>query len=201
MTLPTPLELLAVVTSALAVWFSVRRRIATWPASIVAVSAYLVVFVRERLYADAALQIVFLAQSIYGWWAWTGAERRAEPPVRVLGRRWRVATIAGVALAALGAGTLLDRQTDAAAPYWDATASLTSLAANQLLARRVLENWLLWMAADVVYVGLFAWKGLYASALLYVVFFGMCVAGLVGWRREYAVQRRTHPSLEAVVPA
>ena len=108
--------------------------------SIMAVSAYLVVFVRERLVADAA------------------------------------------------------------APYRDAIASLTSFAANRLLARRGLENWLRWMA-DVVYVGLFAWKGLYASALLSVVFFALCVAGLVHWRREYAAQRWTHPRLEAVVPA
>lgn len=185
MPLPSPLELLAVVASALAVWLSVRRRIATWPVSIVAVSAYLLLFVRERLYADAALQIVFLGQSIYGWWSWSSAARRAEPPVLLLSLGWRVATVLGIALGAGAVGTLLDRHTDASAPYWDATASLTSLTANQLLARRVLENWLLWIAADVVYVGLFAWKGLWASAALYVVFMGMCVAGLVRWRREW----------------
>jgi nicotinamide mononucleotide transporter len=184
-TLPSPLELTAVVASALAVWLSVRRRVATWPVSIVAVSAYLVVFVRERLYADAALQIVFLAQSAYGWWAWTGAERRAEPPVRLLSLGWRIATIAAIVLGAGAVGALLDRHTDAAAPYWDAAASTASLTANQLLARRVLENWLIWMAADVVYIGLFTWKGLWASALLYVAFLGMCVAGLVRWTREY----------------
>jgi nicotinamide mononucleotide transporter len=190
-TLPTPLELLAVAASALAVWLSVRRHIATWPVSIVAVSAYLALFVRERLYADAALQVVFLGQSAYGWWSWAGAARRAEPPVRLLTWPWRLAVVAGIAVAALSAGTLLDRRTDAAAPYWDATASFTSLAANQLLARRVLENWLLWIAADVVYVGLFAWKGLYASALLYVAFLAMCVAGLVRWRRELHAARAT----------
>lgn len=192
MPLPSPLELLAVVASALAVWLSVRRRIATWPASLVAVSAYLLLFVRERLYADAALQVVFLGQSVYGWWAWSAAARRAaraEPPVRTLGWRWRAGVVAAVAVAAVAAGTALDRRTDAAAPYWDATASFTSLAANHLLARRVLETWLLWMAADVVYVGLFAWKGLWASALLYVGFIGLCVAGLVRWRRELAAQR------------
>ena len=188
-TLPTPLELLAVVASAGAVWLSVGRRIATWPVSIVAVSAYLVLFVRERLYADAALQVVFLAQSVYGWWSWRAAARRAEPPVRLLSPAWRLATVAGIALLALAVGTLLDRRTDAAAPYWDATASTTSLVANQLLARRVLENWALWIAADVVYVGLFTWKGLHASALLYAGFLAMCVAGFVRWRREHRAAR------------
>jgi nicotinamide mononucleotide transporter len=183
-TLPSPLELLAVLASALAVWLSVRRHIATWPVSIVAVSAYLALFVRERLYADSALQVVFLAQSVYGWWSWSGAARRAEPPVRLLSPAGRALTVLGIAAAALVAGTLLHRYSDAAAPYWDATASLTSLTANQLLARRVLENWVLWIAADLVYVGLFTWKGLHASALLYVAFLAMCVAGLVRWEAE-----------------
>ena len=183
MTLPSPLELLAVVASALAVWLSVRRHVGTWPVSIVAVSTYLVVFVRARLYADAALQVVFLAQSVYGWWAWTGAARRAEPPVRLLSPAWRLAVAVAIAVAAWGVGAMLARHTDASAPYLDATASVTSLAANQLLARRVLENWLLWIALDVVYVPMFVARGLPLFAVLYAVFLVLAVLGYREWRR------------------
>jgi nicotinamide mononucleotide transporter len=181
----SPIEVLAVVATLASVWLSVRRNILTWPTGIIGVSAYFVVFLRERLYADMALQVLFLVQCSYGWWAWHRIEQRAEPPIRTLSRRGRVLVGVGVATAACIAGALLGRYTDASAPYWDATASVLSITANQLLARRLLDNWVLWIIADALYVGIFAWKGLYLSAALYALFLGMVIAGLRRWTREY----------------
>jgi nicotinamide mononucleotide transporter len=181
----TPIEMLAVVATLASVWLSVRRNILTWPTGIVGVSAYFVVFLRTRLYADMALQVVFFVQCVYGWWAWRRIEQRAEPPIRVLSTRGRIAVAFGVAAVASLVGALLDRNTDASAPYWDATASVLSLTANQLLARRVLENWVLWIVADALYVGIFVSKELYLSAALYALFLGMVIAGLRRWSREY----------------
>jgi nicotinamide mononucleotide transporter len=181
----SPIEVVAVLATLASVWLSVRRNILTWPTGIVGVSAYFVVFLRERLYADMALQVLFFVQCSYGWWAWHRGEQLAEPPIRTLSARGRVAVAAGVAAVALIVGTLLDRNTNAAVPYWDATASILSITANQLLARRLLENWVLWIVADAVYVGIFAWKGLYLSAALYALFLGMVVVGLRRWTWEY----------------
>jgi nicotinamide mononucleotide transporter len=181
----SPIEVLAVVATLASVWLSVRRNILTWPTGIIGVSAYFVVFLRERLYADMALQVLFFVQCSYGWWAWHRIEQRAEPPIRTLSRRGRVLVGVGVATAAWVAGALLGRYTDASAPYWDATASVLSITANQLLARRLLDNWVLWIIADALYVGIFAWKGLYLSAALYALFLGMVIAGLRRWAREY----------------
>jgi nicotinamide mononucleotide transporter len=181
----TPIEVLAVVATLASVWLSVRRNILTWPTGIIGVSAYFVVFLRERLYADMGLQVLFFVQCSYGWWAWHRSEQRAEPPIRTLSARGRVLVAIGVAAVAWIAATLLDRHTNASAPYWDATASVLSITANQLLARRLLENWVLWIIADALYVGIFAWKGLYLSAALYALFLGMVIAGLRRWTREY----------------
>ena len=181
----SPTEVVAVIATLLSVWLSVRRNILTWPTGIIGVSAYFVVFLRTRLYADMALQVLFFAQCSYGWWAWRRSDRRAEPPIRTLSARGRAAVAAGVAATAWLAGTLLARYTDASAPYWDATASVLSITANQLLARRLLENWLLWMVADVLYVGIFVWKELYLSAGLYALFLGIVIARLVRWSREF----------------
>jgi len=190
----SPIEGVAVAATLLSVWLSVRRNILTWPTGIVGVSAYFVVFLRTRLYADMALQVLFFVQCGYGWWVWHRGEQRAEPPIRLLSSRGRVALGGFVVAVALLAGTLLDRYTNAAAPYWDASASVLSITANQLLARRVLENWVLWIVADALYVGIFAWKSLYLSAALYALFLGMVVAGLLRWAREYR-------GLEGRVPA
>jgi nicotinamide mononucleotide transporter len=181
----SPIEILAVIATLASVWLSVRRNILTWPTGIIGVSAYFVVFLRERLYADMALQVLFFVQCSYGWWAWHRSEQRAEPPIRTLSARGRMIVVVGVAAVAWIAGTLLDRYSNASAPYWDATASMLSITANQLLARRLLENWVLWIIADALYVGIFTWKGLYLSAALYALFLGMVIAGLRRWTREY----------------
>ncbi len=181
----SPIEILAVVATLASVWLSVRRNILTWPTGIVGVSTYFVVFLRERLYADMVLQVLFFVQCSYGWWAWRRSEQRAEPPIRTLSARGHAVVAVGVAAVAWIAGTLLDRYTNASAPYWDAAASVLSITANQLLARRLLENWVLWIVADTLYVGIFAWKGLYLSAALYALFLGMVIAGLRRWTREY----------------
>ena len=182
------LELIAVAFSLACVIFAARRHIATWPAGIVAVIAYFVVFVSARLYADAALQVIFLGQGLYGWVQWTrGTRGRDEPsPIRVLSPRQRGVLGIVVATAAVSIGAGLARHTDASSPFIDSTVSVLSLAANWLLARRVLENWVLWLTADVLYVGLFLSKGLIASAILYVVFLALAVAGWRSWVRTLA---------------
>ena len=190
----SPLELLAVAASLVSVWLSVRRHIGTWPSGMVGVAAYFVVFLQTRLYADMALQVLFFAQCAYGWWAWRRDARhgtaRAELPIRVLTGRARALLAGGMTAVVVTVGTLLARHTDAAGPYWDAAASTLSLTANQLLARRYLDNWALWIAADALYVGIFTWKRLFLSAALYVLFFGMASAGLRRWARERASEQR-----------
>lgn len=184
----TSIEALAVAASLLSVWLTIHRRISCWPVGLVGVAAYFALFVRERLYADAALQVIYFAQGVYGWYSWHDDECQAAPPIRTLSTRWRLTFMVGLAAVAWGTGSLLARYTDAVAPHWDAAASATSLTANQLLTRRCIENWVLWIAVDVVYVGLFLWKGLYLSAALYGLFFIMAAAGLRRWVHEQRAQ-------------
>jgi len=96
-----------------------------------------------------------------------------------------------VAVGALALGTTLAARTDAALPYLDSALTLTSLAAQWLMTRKVLENWLLWIAVDVVYVPMFISRGLPATALLYAIFLVLAVLGYITWRRSYLNQRTT----------
>lgn len=187
--------------SLLSVWLTIKRRIACWPVGLVGVAAYFGLFLRERLYADGALQIIYFAQGVYGWYSWHRDERQSAPPIRTLSTQWRLAFAAVLAAVAWGTGSLMARHTDASAPHWDATASATSLAANQLLTRRYIENWLLWIAVDVVYVGLFSWKGLYLSAALYALFLAMAGAGLRRWLQERRAQAVMHELVHEVATA
>jgi nicotinamide mononucleotide transporter len=181
------LELLAAITGAISVWLSVRQNIWSWPTAIVNVVLYALVFWNARLYADMGLQVVYAVLSIYGWYEWLygGVGRtqlRVTRTTRPVAARLVLIAAAGSALL----GTLLHRTTDAALPFMDSFLSSTSLVAQWMMTKKLLENWLVWIAVDVLYVGMFLFKGLYLTAGLYAVFLALAVRGYLDWRRSMA---------------
>lgn len=185
------IEGVAVVMTLIGIALTIRQHVACWPIGIIGILAYLVVFIQAKLYADSALQPIYIAQSLYGWWYWSRGGREGEPsaPIVTLGWRARAGVLAATAMTAVAVGAGLARWTDAAAPYADATLSATSLAANWLLARKVLENWILWILVNIGYVLLFWRKGLQLSSGLYLVLLGLAVAGLLEWNRARRTQQ------------
>jgi nicotinamide mononucleotide transporter len=181
----TIVEAVAVGFSLAAVILTVRKNVLCWPAGLVGVTAYLWIFREIRLYADMGLQVVFFAQGVYGWYFWLrGGEDHTPAPVRRLGVRGLATTMITLALATVVLGGALSRWTNASLPYLDSLLAVTSLTANMLLARKVLESWILWIGADALYVGMFVVKGIYLTAALYVVFLGLASAGLWRWLAE-----------------
>ena len=185
-------EVLAVVFGIVSVYLSTREHIWSWPTALVNVGLYFVVFYEAKLYADMGLQVVYFGLSLYGWYEWLyGGANRTELHVsrttRPLGVRL---LIIGIVCAAV-LGTLLARFTDAALPYVDSATTSTSLVAQWMMTRKILENWAVWMAVDVVYVGMFIYKHLYLTAGLYTVFFVLAVMGYAQWKRSLAERRES----------
>jgi len=184
----SPLEAVAAVFGAISVYLSTRQNIWSWPTAIVNVVLYTIVFYQGRLYGQMGLQLVFLALSVYGWYQWLrGGEQhtvlrvsRASP--RLLGALAVLNLVTWLALAAIL------RRTDAALPWVDALLATTSLVAQWMLTRKILENWLLWIALDLVYVPMFLSQRLYATALLYGVFLVLATMGYLEWRRSLATR-------------
>ncbi len=178
------IEVAAVALGLANVALLIRRSIWNYPFGIAMVSLYAVIFLETKLYADAGLQVFFFAIQFYGWWSWLRARgsdglvvvRRLRP---VLAAVYGATALAGSA--ALGAG--LDRLTDAAYPYWDAAIASFSVCAQVMMAKRFLENWLVWIAVDFLAIGLFCTKGLGPTAALYAVFLLMSAAGYLSWRQ------------------
>lgn len=182
-----PVEVAAVVFGVVSVYLSVRENILSWPTAIVNVGLYTLVFFRAKLYADMGLQVFYLAVSFYGWWAWLhGGRERAALVVTRTPRRWLTGLAVAGLVFALALGAVLRRATDAALPFLDSTLSSYSIVAQLMMTRKWLENWSLWIALDVVYVGMFVFKRLYLTAGLYAVFLALAVMGLREWRHSLA---------------
>ncbi|MFD8594184.1 nicotinamide riboside transporter PnuC [Kitasatospora sp. NPDC059646] len=179
-------EWLGFVTGAICVWLTVRTNVWTFPVGIANNGFFLVVFATAGLYADAGLQVVFLALAAHGWWQWLRRDTAGERlTVRRGGPRILAAAIGAVIPATLLLTWLLTAVHDTA-PFLDALTTALSLAAQWLLNTKRIENWYLWIAADLIYIPLYAAKGLYPTAAVYVLFLGLCLYGLHTWNREAA---------------
>lgn len=179
-------EVLGFGSGALCVWLVARQHISNWPIGIANNAFFILLFVGSGLYADAGLQVVFITLAVYGWWTWAhgGGPGSDALPVRCTSRtEWAVLSAAGV-VGASGLTVLLDHASDSTVPLWDSLTTVLSLAATYGQCRKLVESWWLWIAADVIYVPLYAYKELYLTSLLYIGFLALCVAGIRGWRRE-----------------
>ena len=178
------LEIAAVVVSFLTIWLTARRNMLCWPLNLIACTLYFKLFLDVRLYADMALQAVFGIGILYGWVVWArGLQDTGEVVVMPLTRSHGVAGLVAGAIGALAIGWFTSHHTDAALPWIDATLSSFSLVAQYWTARRHRESWLLWIVVDVVYVGMFVFKGLLPTAGLYAVMVGLAVIGYRSWRQ------------------
>ena len=177
-------EWLAAGLGVINVFLVVRRSVWNYPFGLLMVALYFFVFFEARLYSDALLQIFFFVVQLYGWVNWVRARNAAgEVPVGWLSGRERIFWALGTALASLAWGLGMARWTDAAAPIVDAFVAGTSISAQILMARRRIENWVLWILVDAVAIALYASRALYPTSALYLLFLLLSIAGLVGWRR------------------
>jgi nicotinamide mononucleotide transporter len=181
-----PIEIVAAIFGVVSVFLSVRQNIWSWPTAIVNTGLYILVFYESKLYADTGLQVVYVVLNAYGWYHWLyGGKNRTELPVsRTSARLWLLLIAIGTTAAA-ALGTLLYRQTDAALPYVDAATTSTSLVAQWMMTRKLLENWIIWVAVDVIYIGMYIYKSLYVTAVLYLIFLILSAMGYFEWRRSY----------------
>ena len=169
------------VTGGICVWLTVREHLWTWPIGLANNLVFLVLFWRERLFADAVLQVVYFVLGVYGWWNWVqGGARRTELTVSRAPRMELLVLIATVPLATLSLREILIT-VNGAAPFWDSLTTVLSLVAQIMMCRKRLEHWLFWMVADVIYIPLYVSRNLPLTAMLYFVFLLMCIAGWRMW--------------------
>ena len=186
--LGSPVTGLEVVASVLSLWMvacNLRVNPLGWPLAMVSSLLYGLLFMQSKLYGEAGLQLLFIALAGWGWWQWLRGKGDDGKALRVsrMSRRSR----ASAALATLAAwpllGQLLKHATDSDVPFLDALPTVASVTGQILLARKRVENWAVWLFVNVVSVGLFAYKGLWLTVVLYSLFAALSVVGLRAWQR------------------
>jgi nicotinamide mononucleotide transporter len=180
----TWLEIVAFVLALAMVGCNIREIHWGWPLAVVSSLLYCALFWRSKLYGEASLQVFFAVVALWGWFQWLRGRRADGSPLRVAQLSpGGLAAVLGACVALWPAtGLFLKAYTDTDVPWWDAFPTSVSLVGQFLLGRKFIENWLVWVAVNVVSVALFAFKGLWLTALLYALFVALSIVGWRAWQ-------------------
>ena len=182
------LEVCAVVLALTYVILAIFQSRLCWIAAITSASLYILIFWQVRLYLEAALQGFYIAMGIYGWFAWHQQGSQASSPIRIWSARQHMVACATLIVLSIMLGGMMDRWTDAASPFIDAATTISALLATWMVARKLLENWLYWIAIDLASIGLYLSRDLSLTAALFAGYVMLAVWGYREWRAQWQLQ-------------
>lgn len=187
------IEFISVIAGITAVYLAARENIFTWPIGLINITTAFFIYYSVHLYSDMFLQFYFFGIGLYGWWFWT-QEKRTAVPLKWLSLNSNLILIFVIASCSLGMGYLVSHlheyspnlfPKEASFPYADSLVAVASIVANTLLAKRYIENWILWILIDLICIYLYIQKDLYFIALEFLLFLGLAAYGLHSWVRLF----------------
>ncbi len=182
------LEVVAVITGLLCVYLAAKNKIWNWPFAIISVSIYGFIFYHNHLFADMGLQFYFLCINIYGWYFWSHKPATEQKtPVVLINKKQIWLSAGAIILFTVILGSVL-KYTPASYPYLDSFCAACSIVAQFFMARKVVENWLLWVFVDIVYVGIYVAKGLHLTAGMFGIYVVIALIGYIDWKKEWKKQ-------------
>ncbi|MCG3170876.1 MAG: hypothetical protein CALGDGBN_02447 [Pseudomonadales bacterium] len=192
-------EALAVVLGVAYLLLAMRESLWCWHAAFWSTSIYLFLFWDADLPMESGLQVYYLAMAVYGWWHWRrGAGAAGETlPVRTWPWHNHLLAVALLLGATALSGGLLSAAGLGRLPYLDSFATWGAVLTTWMVAQKLLENWLYWLVVDSVSLYLYLDRGLYLTALLFVVYLVIVVFGYFQWRRHYREQAAASPPARA----
>jgi len=186
------IEFVAVVTGLLSVWFARKENILVYPVGIVSVLIYVYLCYHAGLYADMAINAFYFVMSVFGWYTWTHMSTQTQDhlPISRLKTPAMLLCIALIAVFTVIIHYILTHYTNSTVPFWDSLTTSIFIIAMYLMALKKIENWLLWIIGDFFCIFLFYNKDLKLSALQYLVFFALAIAGYIEWSKR--IKRETY---------
>ncbi|HMQ77295.1 MAG TPA: nicotinamide riboside transporter PnuC [Flavobacteriales bacterium] len=160
-----------------------ERRIG-WLFGIAASALGIALFLHQQVFAQVALNTIYVGMGAYGWWSW-GRGQGAELPIVRRGGRFHAVVIAAGLVGTLVLALALRLVPGAQHVALDGFATAFSLLATWMLARKVLENWAYWIVADAVAIALYAMLDLWWYVGLYAIYVGLSTSALRRWHRQW----------------
>jgi len=177
------LELIAVLTGLIGVWLGTTGKKITWPWWALSSLLYSWLFFEWDLYASAAVQFVFIAAAIWGWFGW-GAQ--GAQPRTATNRQRLLVLVAGLIFWVVLAPALAS--VGAAATWPDSFGLVFSVVAQIIMVRQYTETWFVWFVVDATYTVLYASQGLWFTTVLYVLFTLIALRGWSKWDKKISAK-------------
>ncbi|MBK9727886.1 MAG: nicotinamide mononucleotide transporter [Saprospiraceae bacterium] len=183
------IEIISVTAGIIAVYFAARENILTWPIGLVNVTTAFFIYYHVQLYSDMFLQLYFFSISIYGWIIWK-FEKSNKIPLKYLTSKQRIYISLLILIASYVFGKFIANihllfpnlfPTAAVYPYLDSFVAISSIVANTLLAKRIIENWILWILINIICVYLYIQREILFIALEFFIFLGLAIYGIKEW--------------------
>lgn len=179
-------EMLAVVLALAYLLLAMKESVLCWYAAFASTLIYCFLFWDVSLIMESALQIFYLVMAVYGWWQWRHhADGKQDLAIHCWPLKTHLLVISAVAVLTVGFGYTLSKSTSAAMPYLDSFTTWGAVVTTYMVTRKVLENWIYWIVIDGASVYLYLDRGLYLTALLFVLYVVLVVFGFVQWRSIY----------------
>lgn len=181
------IELLGSTFGLLYILFSIKQNIWCWPVGFITSALYVYVFFASKFYADMGLQVYYLFVSVYGWYNWKfGAKSNKQDDLKISASNSKqlMYLFAAMLISFVFIAFVLVNYTDSEVPYWDAFTTAASFVATWMLARKIIENWIIWIVVDSVSLGLYIYKGLYPTVILFAVYTILAILGYIEWKKQ-----------------
>jgi nicotinamide mononucleotide transporter len=181
------IEVLGAILGLLYIFFSIRQHILTWPTGLFTSLLYTAVFFQSGFYADMGLQVYYVIISIYGWYYWLKGgkkeKQQEQVPVTKMPRQLFLKSILATVIIYVIILFVLIRFTDSTVPIMDSLTTALSITATWMLAKKYIEHWLIWIFVDLVSAGLYIYKGLWPTVILFLVYTIMAFLGYFEWKK------------------
>lgn len=179
------IEIVGAILSLIYLYLSIKQKISLWIFGFLSSALYIVVFFQTKFYADMSLQFYYLVISVYGWfnWKYGKPDTGQELPATKITKRLILQLGASSILIYIIYYLVLAKFTDSTIPKADSLVGMLSVIGTWMLARKLIENWLVWIVADGIATGLFFYKGLYPTAVLFIIYTIMAIVGYWQWKK------------------
>ncbi|MEP7169775.1 MAG: nicotinamide riboside transporter PnuC [Bacteroidota bacterium] len=182
----SPVEIIGFVFGVAGVWLTIKENLWCFPVGLINVFVSLLLFFQQKLYSDAVQQIVYIILLSYGWYKWiAGKDYEKDLSITFSSQKLLSVLFLIAIVFSFTAGKVFDKYTDASLPYWDAAATALSFTAQWMIAKKKIENWLLWIIVNIMYIGIYIYKDLYLYAFLFLIYLILAIKGWMEWRKSY----------------